>query len=166
MNRLYTKFLSVVVMTVSVLVLISCAKTPERAERAQPIRLAGQATEPNAGGRDVCAKLCEEEWGIRIEKAALSAAGYMVDFRFRVLDAVKAAPILDRAAKPQLIAQATGASLTVPAPAKIGQLRSGGNVKDGHVCFIMFSNSARQVRSGEKVTVVVGDFQVQDIVVQ
>jgi hypothetical protein len=107
----------------------------------------------------------EVDWGIKVESARLSAAGYMVDFRFRVLDAAKAAQIFDRKTMPHMIDQATGATFIVPTPPKIGQLRSGGNIQEGKIYFIFFANPAKYVKSGNKITVEVGDFKVQDIVV-
>jgi hypothetical protein len=110
--------------------------------------------------------LLEEQWGIKIERAVLSAGGYMVDFRFRVLDTAKAAPILNRTTHPHLVDQATGAKFIVPNPPKIGQLRSGRTIKQGAAYFILFANPGKYIKSGNKVTVVVGDFQARDIVVQ
>ncbi len=107
----------------------------------------------------------EEDWGIKVESARLSAGGYMVDFRFRVLDAGKAAQIFDRKILPHMIDQATGAKFIVPSPPKVGQLRSGGNINEGTIYFIFFANRAKYVKSGNKITVVVGKFKVQDIVV-
>ena len=118
-------------------------------------------------GNDVQSErsLSEADWGIKVESARLSAAGYMVDFRFRVLDAAKAAQIFDRKTMPHMIDQATGATFIVPSPPKVGQLRSGGNIKEGKIYFIFFANPAKYVKSGNKITVEVGDFKVQDIVV-
>lgn len=107
----------------------------------------------------------EETWGIEVQSARLSAGGYMVDFRFRVLDAAKAAQIFDRKIMPHMIDQATGAKFIVPSPPKVGQLRSGGNIKEGKIYFIFFANPAGYVKSGSKITVVVGDFKAEDIVV-
>lgn len=107
----------------------------------------------------------EEQWGIKVESAMLSAGGYMVDFRFRVLDAAKAARIFDRRTMPYMIDQATGAKFIVPNPPKVGPLRSGGNIKEGRTYFIFFANPAKYVKSGNKITIVVGDFKIQDVVV-
>lgn len=106
-----------------------------------------------------------EAWGIKIEYAMLSAGGYMVDFRFRVLNVEKAAPIFDRKVMPRMIDQATGAEFIVPSPPKVGPLRSGGNIKEGKVYFIFFANPARYVKSGNKITVLIGDFRLEDVVV-
>ena len=107
----------------------------------------------------------ENLWGIKVESAKLSAGGYMIDFRYRVLDTAKAAPILDRAAKPYLIDQASGATFAVPNPPKVGQLRSGKNIKEGTIYFIFFANPGKYIKSGNKVTIVIGDCKINDIVV-
>jgi len=107
----------------------------------------------------------EEEWGLKVESAMLSAGGYMVDFRFRVLDVTKAARIFDPRTMPYMIDQATGAKFIVPNPPKVGPLRSGGNIKEDRVYFIFFANPAKHVKSGNKITIVVGDFKIPDIVV-
>lgn len=107
----------------------------------------------------------EEDWGIKVESTTLSAGDYMIDFRFRVLDAAKAAQIFDRRIMPQMIDQATGATFIVPSPPKVGQLRSGGNIKEGKIYYIFFANPAKYVKSGSKITIEIGDFKIQDIVV-
>jgi len=147
--------------------LIGCARPREQAGPAQPVAAAiERAAEPNAPGEGSQAGPLEEQWGVKVERASLSAGGYMVDFRFRVLDAAKAAPILNRTARPHLVDQATGATFIVPSPPKIGQMRSGKTIKQGAVYFILFANPAKYIKSGNKVTVVVGDFQARDVVVQ
>ncbi|BBB26770.1 hypothetical protein [Amphritea japonica] len=65
----------------------------------------------------------EQQWGIKVMSLRQSAAGYMLDFRYKVLDPVKAKQILNRSIKPQLIVSSTGNHLQVPAPSKIGPLR-------------------------------------------
>jgi len=143
-----------------------CARSREESARTQQTPISVVNTQPakneeisyQAGG-------LHEDWGIEVQSARLSAGGYMVDFRFRVLDAVKAAQIFDRKIMPYLIDQATGAKFIVPSPPKVGQLRSGGNIKEDRVYFIFFANPARYVKSGNKVTIVVGDFRAEDVVV-
>ena len=56
----------------------------------------------------------EETWGIQVEGIRLSAAGYMLDFRYRVLDPEKAAALFDRKTKPYLIDQESGAKFMIP----------------------------------------------------
>jgi len=111
--------------------------------------------------------LYENKWGVNVESIRLSSAGYMLDFRYRILDPEKAAPLLSRKVKPHLVAQESGAKLIVPTPPKVGSLRqkSYQPVPD-KVYFILFSNPGRLVKPGEKVTVVIGDFRAEDLAVQ
>jgi hypothetical protein len=91
----------------------------------------------------------------------------MVDFRYRVLDPGKAAPLLDRKNVPQLIDQETGATLTVPHAPKVGSLRQNTLApKAGRVAFALFGNPQRMVRPGSKVTVRIGDFEADNLTVQ
>jgi hypothetical protein len=109
----------------------------------------------------------EEHWGIQVSGIRLSAAGYMLDFRYRVLDAGKAAPVLSRRVKPYLVVDANGAKLNVPNTPKLGLLRqvaSGANPDRTH--FMLFANPGQMVQAGSKVTLVMGDMKVENIVVQ
>ncbi len=156
-----------VIATCAFIILAGCTTSRESAGPVQPAAAAIEpATEPDGTGTSSQADVLKDKWGIKFERALLSAGGYMVDFRFRVLDTAKATPILNRATHPYLIDQATGAQFIVPSPPKIGQLRSGKTIRQGAVYAILFANPGKYVKSGNKVTVVVGDFQARDIVVQ
>ena len=106
-----------------------------------------------------------QKWGIRVEMIALTAAGRMVDFRFRVLDTNKAAPLFDRKIKAYLIHQATQRTLEVPTTAKVGPLRSAGTPKQGKIYWMFFGNPG-VVKPGDKVTVIIGEFMAEDLVVR
>jgi len=110
-----------------------------------------------------------DEWGIEIVSITQSAAGYMLDFRYRVVDPEKASPLLNRKGKvqPQLVDQETGLELFVPTSTKIGPLRQT-TMKPtaGRVYYTLFANPTQLVKVGNKVTVVIGEFRVEDIVVQ
>lgn len=105
-----------------------------------------------------------ERWGIRVESLRLSANGYMLDFRFRVLDPAKAAPLFDKTVKTFLLDQASGAQMFVPSSPKVGALRSSGKtILPNRVYFVIFANPACYIKAGNKVTVVIGDFRAEDI---
>ncbi len=108
----------------------------------------------------------EEEWGLRIEAVRLTGAGNLLDFRYRVIDPKKVSPLLDRHAKPYLIDQASGVKLTVPNMPKVGSLRAKGKPETDRVYFILFGNSKGWVKKGSRVTVVVGDFKAENLVVE
>jgi hypothetical protein len=108
----------------------------------------------------------EERWGIKVIAVRLSGAGQMLDFRFRVVDAAKAAPLFARETKPQLIDQASGRSFAVPNMPKIGPLRTSDPPRPDTNYWMLFNNTARIVAAGSKVTVVIGEFRVEDLVVE
>jgi hypothetical protein len=107
-----------------------------------------------------------ENWGIELVAMRSTAAGHMVDFRYRVLDAEKAAPLFKRKNKPYLIHQASGKALAVPNTAKLGPLRNSYAPQLGRTYWMFFGNHHRVVHSGDKVTVAIGDFRATDIEVK
>ena len=107
-----------------------------------------------------------EKWGIELVAMRSTAAGHMVDFRYRVLDAEKAAPLFVRKTKPYLIHQDSGKALAVPNTAKLGSLRNSNIPQQGRTYWMFFGNSHGVIQIGDKVTVAIGDFRATDIEVQ
>lgn len=127
------------------------------------------ATQPEKtpAGKDAPAESLEAKWGIQIDSLRLSARGYMIDFRYKVVDPKKAATLGDPKAKPYLVDQATGTKMFVPRSPKVGPLRqSAVNLAAGKVYFAFFSNRNQVVKPGSKVTVVIGDFKAENLAVQ
>lgn len=113
------------------------------------------------------AKLAEQ-WGVKLLSLRLSAAGYMMDFRFRVLDVEKALPLFDHRNKPYLVVERSRARLPVPMAAKVGSFRTtnrGKNIKPDKNYYMMFANPDRHVKAGEKVTLEIGDFKAEKLTV-
>jgi hypothetical protein len=109
----------------------------------------------------------EEQWGVEIQSVRLTAAEYMLDFRYRVLDVDKAAPILDRHIKPHVIVERSGAKLQVPISSKLGPLRQAQtDPQAGRNYYAFFANPGRHVKRGDLITVVVGDFTVEHLAVE
>jgi hypothetical protein len=91
----------------------------------------------------------------------------MLDMRYRVVDQEKAEKLLQRKTPLFLIDQATGRQLTVPNMPKVGRLRqlpAGGDAD--RIYWMFFGNPGGLVKSGGKVTLMVGDVRIEDIVVQ
>lgn len=107
-----------------------------------------------------------DRWGIESHGVRLTSAGYMLDFRYRVHDAAKAAVLLDRRTKAYVVVEKSDAKLGVPVSAKIGALRSSTkHVKEERNYFIMFSNPGRHVQAGDRVKVVIGDLVTEPFTV-
>lgn len=108
-----------------------------------------------------------DRWGIEPVGTYVSAGGHIVDFRYGILDPEKSAAVAARQVKPYLIHQDSGAKLCVPTSAKIGPLRQT-TMKPtrGRIYFVLFANPGGLVKTGNKVSVVMGDCRVEDLLVQ
>ena len=105
--------------------------------------------------------------GIQITAAHLSAAGYMIDVRYRVLDTEKAAALFQPKVLAYLQEQASGAKFLIPDTAKLGLLRQKAQqTKLDRIYFMMFANPGKFVKPGDHVLLVMGDTQVGEMVVQ
>ena len=128
--------------------------------------LSGAQSMPPVSG--VSSPGAADKLGIRMEGLRLSAAGYILDFRYRVIDPDKAAVLLNRKVRPYLLDEASGAQLGVPDTAKLGQLRTTGRNKvvSDQDYFIIFANPGRFVQAGNKMTLVMGDLRIENLIVQ
>jgi protein SCO1/2 len=102
-------------------------------------------------------------WGISVESLRLTASGFMLDFRYRVLDAGKAKPLFLRKTKPVLKDELSGTVMTVPVPPKTGALRNSNDPKAGKSYFMFFSNPARFIKPGSLVTITIGEFSISGV---
>ena len=132
-----------------------------------PAELAAQDALQPAASQAAVAQSVEEQLGVRIRGVRLSAAGFMLDLRYRVLDAAKAAPFLNRKLAPYLQAS-TGTRLGVAASPKIGPLRSTqrGAIHLDRDYAMLFGNPGRYLRSGSKITLVIGEQKIENLIVE
>jgi len=106
------------------------------------------------------------ELGIEVVGLHITAGGNLVDFRYRVLDPHKAALLLNAREKPVLMDLAHGLRLSVPTMAYVGALRQTSiEPEAGKTYFILFGNAARSVVTGSRVTLVIGESRIEDLVV-
>lgn len=111
--------------------------------------------------------LSEDEWGIKILGIRQTAAGHMLNFRYKITDPEKASPLVSLHARPYIIDQKTGKIVPVPNMAKVGSLRQRSReAKPDLIYFILFSNPDKFIKPGNKVTVVIGDFRVANLTVE
>jgi hypothetical protein len=108
----------------------------------------------------------KRQWGVEVLYVRQTAAGYMLEFRYKVLDAQKAKPLFERQTKPLLTHAETGAKLIVPTPAKTGALRNSNPPLAGTTYWMFFANPGKLVQSGEHVNIEIGEFLVEGLVVK
>ena len=113
-------------------------------------------------------KELKERWGVELLGMRRSAAGMFLDFRFRVLNIEKSLPLFDHRIKPQLLAERTDIQLPLAMSTKVGAFRPtnrGKNIKADKNYYMLFGNPDRHVKVGEKVSVIIGDFKVEHLIV-
>jgi len=108
----------------------------------------------------------EERWGVQPKSIRLTGADHFVDFRYRVTDVGKAAPVVNRNNKAFLLDQESGKVYQVPVT-KIGPMRATSQeAKEDREYFVLFSNVNGEIKRGDRVTVVIGDFKAENLVVE
>jgi outer membrane murein-binding lipoprotein Lpp len=101
-----------------------------------------------------------DKFGVRLTGVRLTANGYVVDLRYRVLDPDKAQGLLDRKVRPVLVDETTGNRFYVPVPPTVGALRQTSRNKVIHTdrdYFMLFANPDRKLQAGSKVALYVGE---------
>ena len=107
----------------------------------------------------------KRNWGIDIVGVKPVTSGYMLAFRYRVLDPDKAKMLNDRKSKAYIIDEATGIRLAVPAMENVGELRTGSAPQADRIYFMIFGNPGKLVKSGSRISVVAGNFHVDGLIV-
>lgn len=131
--------------------------------------VAGAAASPARGGARPPAGDAPEgarAHGLEVTSLRLAAAGQVLDLRYRVLEAARAARVLSRGVKPVLVDRATGETFVVPVAGKVGALRQAPRaLVEGRTYFVLFRNPDGKVERGRRLTLVAGDLS-QDVVVE
>lgn len=104
-------------------------------------------------------------WGIDIVSVRPVSSGYMLAFTYRVLDAKKAAPLMEKTNRPYLIDEVTGARLAVPAMENVGELRQAVAPQSDRNYYMIFGNPGKLVQPGGRVSVVIGNFRADGLTV-
>jgi hypothetical protein len=127
-----------------------------------------KAYDNSASMKDIApaADVLKEKWGVELVALRVTAAEHMLDFRYKVIDGDKSATLFKRDNKPFLVHQPSGKVLTVQNTAKVGPLRNSGKPKEGRTYWMFFRNYHGLVNKGDKVSVKIGDFLVENIIVE
>jgi len=105
-------------------------------------------------------------WGVDSLRVKYTESGEMIRFTYRVVDPAKAAQLNDKKAEPALYDPQAGVKLVVPQMEKVGQLRQSSTPKAGMQYWMAFSNSGRRVRPGHRVSVEIGNFHANNLLVE
>ena len=105
-------------------------------------------------------------WGVDQLSVQLAQSGELVRFSYRVADAAKAKALNEKASSPYLMDEEVHAVLQVPTMEKVGPLRQSEPPVYGKSYWMVFSNKGNIVKAGHRVSVVIGQFRVDGLVVQ
>ncbi len=104
-----------------------------------------------------------EDYGIRLTLVGVTAAGGLVDLRFKITDAEKAKKLFDDpAVMPAVVAETTGAVLQAPH----GGHHSRVTPASGASYFILIGNAGGVVQRGVPVSVVINGVRVEHILAE
>ncbi len=143
------------------------AAAPAEAPTAPASPPAKQSTTHRAAGMPQSARQYYAMlWGVDQLSAKLVESGALVRFDYRVVDARKAAPLNDRASSPQMIDEKARVALQVPVMEKVGPLRQTMAPESGKSYWMAFSNKGNYVKTGHRVSVVIGQVRLDGLVVQ
>jgi hypothetical protein len=151
-------------LAVAILVAVAVVPSPAQGEAAPAAKAPAPA--PRSAAR---AQAPGKKLGIHITALRLTAAGYMVDVRYRVTDPERAKTFAGgKHTEVFLVDEATGTRLAVPTTPKLGPLRQRlkGDVRSDREYFVLFANPGRQLRPGNQVTLVAGNVRIPHLAVE
>jgi len=103
-----------------------------------------------------------ERSGVRLVQVAVTGGGGLLDVRYQVVDPNKAVTVHENQTPPALIDERTGLVLD---RLLMGHAHKG-ELKPAVTYYLVFENTGNWVRRGSKVSVLLGDAQVENVVVK
>lgn len=156
-----------IVVGISLAVAAQSAPTKDQPAAAPPASSAARASRYRPTGLPSRARTYYEMlWGVDSFGVKSVESGEMIRFTYRVLDPNKAAQLNDKHDQPALIDEKAGVKLSVPTLEKVGALRQSTSPEAGKVYWMVFSNKERYVKPGHRVSVVIGKFRVDNLLVE
>jgi len=104
-------------------------------------------------------------WGIDDLSVKSAEGGEVIRFTYQVLDPAKAKMLNDKKIEPSLVDEERHVKLVVPQMDKVGKLRQTADPESGRNYWMLFSNKGGFVKRGDRVSVVIGKFHADGLVV-
>ncbi|MEZ4835228.1 MAG: hypothetical protein R2873_25110 [Caldilineaceae bacterium] len=150
---IFSRIRSLLSLLPALLLITACATSP--APTATPV------PSPTPLPQVVSAQTLADEYGLNVFLVAVTAANGLIDLRVKIVDAEKAATLLQTADDYPLLQTADGSILY---PATEPPLHP--ELEDGAVLFAMFPNSENAVSPGDPVGVIFGDVALEPVTAQ
>ncbi len=107
-----------------------------------------------------------EVWGVDKLHANYTSSGNLIKFSYRVLQPKLAKALGDHENNPELIGIRSNAVLHIPTMEKIGQLRQMSAAEANKQYWMVFSNKGSLVKPGDEVSVIIGRFRADGLIVE
>jgi hypothetical protein len=105
-------------------------------------------------------------WGVDSLRVRVADSGELIRFGYRVLDAQKAKVLNDKKVEPSLIDLQAGVKLKIPEMQNIGKLRQSSTPEVGKSYWMAFSNNGGRVKRGDRVEIIIGNFQAEGLIIE
>lgn len=107
----------------------------------------------------------KERFGVQMRLLGVTAAGGMIDLRYKVIDKEKAAFLVgEGSAPPQLIAEESGVTLSLDESTH--GMKHNTRLENGGIYFHFFPNRQNTIKPGSLVTVVFGSVRLEPMPAQ
>lgn len=108
----------------------------------------------------------ETLWGVDSLRVKSVESGQMIRFSYRITIPQKAKIVNEKKSDPYLYDPHSRVRLVVPVMDKVGQLRQSSAPEAGKTYWMVFSNKGGPVKKGDRVSVVIGKFRVDGLMVE
>ena len=105
-------------------------------------------------------------WGIDGLEVKAVESGELIRFSYLVVDPAKATQLTDKKIAPTLIDPEARVTLAVPSVDQVGQLRQSTDLVAGKSYWMLFANKRREVKRGDRISIVIGKFRADGLYVQ
>ena len=105
-------------------------------------------------------------WGVDKLLVQRTASDNLIRFTYHVTDPIRAKILNDKQSEPLLYNPRTRAVLHIPVMEKVGPLRQTFTPEAGKDYWMAFSNKGNLVRAGDRVSVVIGGFHADGLLVE
>jgi hypothetical protein len=107
-----------------------------------------------------------EVWGVDKLRASYTSSGNLIKFSYRVIQPKLAKTLGEHENAPELIGIRSNAVLHIPTMEKIGQLRQMSAGEADKDYWMVFSNKGNLVKPGDEVSVIIGRFRADGLIVE
>lgn len=105
-------------------------------------------------------------WGVDNFLVRRTASGHLIRFSYQVVNPARAEELNDDRVTPHLVDPQRHLVLEIPSLEQVGLLRQKGKPVVGKEYWMVFSNKGEPVKVGDRVSVIIGSFRADGLLVE